>query len=137
MGKKKGMTAEDLLSSSPELVLKALAVELDKLDTVSFVLAWKPAKHSPLLIRSVMIDDRPILGPAGDKDTESPYLHELGSHHVGKTIKIAWHIYAFNDVRGVAAFAKAGRSEEWKPLKRTPGPLALGAAWKDSADFEV
>ncbi|HEX2690510.1 MAG TPA: hypothetical protein VHN14_28035, partial [Kofleriaceae bacterium] len=90
-----------------------------------------------LLIRSVVVDDRPILGPVGDKDTESPYLHDLGSYHIGKVIKVAWQVYAFNDVLGVAAFAKAGRSDQWTQLKKTPTPLALGAAWKDSADFEV
>jgi hypothetical protein len=129
--------APDILSSSEELVHKALVLELEKLDEVGFVLAWKPASNSPLLIRSVSVDDTSMLGPLGAKDTDSPFLLKLGSYHIGKKITLSWHVRAFTEVLGVASFAKARRNEKWKLLKTTPGPLELGGQWKESADFEV
>ena len=127
----------DIFSSSETVAAAALALELERLDDVAFALAWKPAANAPLLVRAIAVDDHPLLGPHGAKDTDSPYHLVIGSYHIGKTIKLSWHVRAFTEVLGVAAFACARRSQQWKLLKKTSGPLELGAQWKDVAEFEV
>lgn len=125
-----------VLSPHEPDALDAVAAELEKLDEVALVLSWSP-ERAPLLIRAVSVDDRPILGPAGAGDTETPYFLDLGRYHVGQTIKLAWSVRVFSEVFGIAAFAKAKRSENWTRLKVTPGPLEIHGQWKDSAEFKV